>query len=235
MTTVASVWTNAQFIDGTAIKGHALGLKIAAGNVPSFVDLANRRVGRNHPGPAQQRPDADDGQLRHAGRPVVRLRHAGDGGCMRQAFRGRHAPEGQRPDRHADGGAVDRPLSMVSARAAIHAAGRVLSDPCRQDHARGTVHAVPELPAERLGAAAQVRRRRLSRRRQGDVRQRRQPLGRRQLHRRLAGAGRSLAGQRDQVRARMASRSRRSPPASLAAGCRAAPSAPRSMPTTTLG
>jgi hypothetical protein len=39
MTTVASVWTNAQFIDGTAIKGHSLGLKIAAGNVPSFVDL----------------------------------------------------------------------------------------------------------------------------------------------------------------------------------------------------
>ena len=39
MTTVASVWTLNQFIDGTAIKGHALGLKIAAGNVPSFVDL----------------------------------------------------------------------------------------------------------------------------------------------------------------------------------------------------
>jgi len=40
MTTIASVWTHNQFIDGTAIKGHALGLKIAAGNVPSFVDLA---------------------------------------------------------------------------------------------------------------------------------------------------------------------------------------------------
>jgi hypothetical protein len=38
-TTVASVWTHAQFIDGTAIKGHALGLRIAAGNVPNFVDL----------------------------------------------------------------------------------------------------------------------------------------------------------------------------------------------------
>jgi hypothetical protein len=39
-TTVASVWTNAQFLDGTALKGHALGLKIAAGNVPNFVDLS---------------------------------------------------------------------------------------------------------------------------------------------------------------------------------------------------
>ena len=39
MTTVASVWTNAQLLDGTAIKGNALSLKIAAGNVPNFVDL----------------------------------------------------------------------------------------------------------------------------------------------------------------------------------------------------
>jgi hypothetical protein len=40
MTTVASVWTHNQFIDGTAITGQPLQLKIAAGNVPSFVDLA---------------------------------------------------------------------------------------------------------------------------------------------------------------------------------------------------
>ena len=39
MTTVASVWTNAQFLDGTALKGHALGLKIASDDVPNFVDL----------------------------------------------------------------------------------------------------------------------------------------------------------------------------------------------------
>ena len=39
MTTVASVWTHAQFLDGSTIKGHALGLKIAAGNVHNFVDL----------------------------------------------------------------------------------------------------------------------------------------------------------------------------------------------------
>jgi hypothetical protein len=39
MTTIASVWTNAQFLDGAALRGHALGLRIAAGNVPNFVDL----------------------------------------------------------------------------------------------------------------------------------------------------------------------------------------------------
>jgi len=39
MTTVATVGTHNQFIDGTAIKGQPLQLKITAGNVPSFVDL----------------------------------------------------------------------------------------------------------------------------------------------------------------------------------------------------
>src|SRR6516225_3687117 len=39
MTTIASVWTHAQFLNDDAIKGNALGLRIAAGNVPNFVDL----------------------------------------------------------------------------------------------------------------------------------------------------------------------------------------------------
>src|SRR5271169_4360401 len=59
MTTVASVWTHNQFIDGTAIKGHALGLKIAAGNVPSFVDLQTGGWGttiQNPPTTPRQRP-----------------------------------------------------------------------------------------------------------------------------------------------------------------------------------
>src|SRR5262245_14759653 len=47
LTTVASVWTHNQFIDGTAIKGHALGLEIAAANVPHFVDLQTGGWGTN--------------------------------------------------------------------------------------------------------------------------------------------------------------------------------------------
>jgi hypothetical protein len=39
MTTIASVVTHMQFIDGTAIKGSPLSLRIAAGNVPNFVNL----------------------------------------------------------------------------------------------------------------------------------------------------------------------------------------------------
>lgn len=39
MTTLASVITHTQFIDGIIIKGSGLALRIAAGNVPNFVDL----------------------------------------------------------------------------------------------------------------------------------------------------------------------------------------------------
>ncbi len=38
-TTIASVVTHAQFIDDTTIKGVSASLRIAAGNVPNFVDL----------------------------------------------------------------------------------------------------------------------------------------------------------------------------------------------------
>jgi hypothetical protein len=38
-TTIASVWTHNQFIDGTAIRGSTLALKIAAGNVANLVDV----------------------------------------------------------------------------------------------------------------------------------------------------------------------------------------------------
>nr|WP_294556244.1 hypothetical protein [uncultured Rhodopila sp.] len=45
MTTIASVWTNAQFFEGSGIKGPSPGLRIAAGNVPNFVDPATGGYG----------------------------------------------------------------------------------------------------------------------------------------------------------------------------------------------
>lgn len=45
LTTIASVWTGAQFLNGGTLKGHALGLKIAAGNVPNLVDLTTGGLG----------------------------------------------------------------------------------------------------------------------------------------------------------------------------------------------
>jgi len=45
LTTVASAWTAAQFLSGTALRGNALGLRIAAGNVPNLVDLQTGGLG----------------------------------------------------------------------------------------------------------------------------------------------------------------------------------------------
>ena len=46
LTTVASVFANARFIDGTAISGNDLGLRIAAGNVPNLVDPSTGTWGK---------------------------------------------------------------------------------------------------------------------------------------------------------------------------------------------
>ena len=44
-TTIASVWTSAQFLKGDALSGKPLGLRIAAGNVPNLVDLETGGLG----------------------------------------------------------------------------------------------------------------------------------------------------------------------------------------------
>ncbi len=46
LTTVASAFTAARFINGEAISGNPLGLRIAAGNVPNLVDLETGRWGK---------------------------------------------------------------------------------------------------------------------------------------------------------------------------------------------
>src|SRR5215510_9267795 len=44
-TTIASVWTGAQFLEGDVLSGPQLGLRIAAGNVPNLVDLSTGGYG----------------------------------------------------------------------------------------------------------------------------------------------------------------------------------------------
>jgi streptogramin lyase len=45
LTTVASTWTGAQFLNGTVLSGKGLGLRIAAGNVPNLADLETGGLG----------------------------------------------------------------------------------------------------------------------------------------------------------------------------------------------
>ena len=201
MTTVASVWTHAQFLDGTAIKGHALGLRIAAGNVPNFVDLQTGGWGTTIQDPL------NSGQTP----TMANFATLADvlSGCVTRVtpdacsklFAAATPPEGRRPDRHADGGAVDRPLSLVPARAAVRPARRVLSGPSRQDHAGGAVHAVPSAARPAPGccrssstAAGIVAGGKAMFDSEGNL-----WVGD-NFTDRLAGAGHTLAGQRHQVR-----------------------------------
>ena len=45
LSTVASIWTSAQFLDGESIQGNEVGLKAAARNVPNLVDLETGQLG----------------------------------------------------------------------------------------------------------------------------------------------------------------------------------------------
>jgi streptogramin lyase len=51
LTTIASIWTNAQFIEGDTISGNDVGLTAAARNIPNLVDLETGQLGevvQNH-------------------------------------------------------------------------------------------------------------------------------------------------------------------------------------------
>ena len=112
ITTVASVWTHAQFLDGTAITGHALGLRIAAGNVPNFVDLQTGGWGgaiQDSLNGPQTPTMANFATLADAlSGCIVRVTtDACDGSSLRSH------PAAVRPERHARGSRVDRALSVV--------------------------------------------------------------------------------------------------------------------------
>ena len=95
MTTIASVWTHAQFIDSAQIKGHALGLRIAAGNVPNFVDLATGGWGGLIQDWLNSSQTPDHGQFRHSGgRSSSRLRNPRDAGRPRRAAHGGNVAQG---------------------------------------------------------------------------------------------------------------------------------------------
>ena len=90
MTTVASVWTNAQFLEGAKIEGHALGLRIAAGNVPNFVDLSIGGWGEAIQGPLNSGQTPTMANFATLADLLAGCATRGDTGCVRQAFCGCH-------------------------------------------------------------------------------------------------------------------------------------------------
>ena len=94
LTTVASVWTNAQFLSGNTIIGNGTGIYNAAGNVRNIVNIETGR-----PGPV----------IRNAvnGSPTVRLRRSTRSAILsihaRRSRRQTHATDSLRPRPRPDG------------------------------------------------------------------------------------------------------------------------------------
>ena len=169
MTTVASVWTHTQFLDGTAIKGYALGLRIAAGNVPNFVDLETGGWGTTIQDPlnSSQTPTmANFATLADVLAGCV-TRVTAD--ACPKLYTATTPPKGDAPNDTLMAAQSIARLRGISPRRLFALLDRFLSRPEGQDDARGSLHAVSQLRAQRVGSAAQVRWRRLSRGRQGDV------------------------------------------------------------------
>ena len=177
MTTVASVWTNAQFLDGAALKGPALGLRIAAGNVPNFVDLATGGWG-----------DAIQDPFNSGQTPTMAnfatLADALAGCATRvtvdacdKLFAAAAPPKGGAPtDTLTAAEAIARypwyqPGRLFALLDQFYPVPPVKMDgqPKPPNMRAGSVHAIPDLDAERLGPAAQVRRGWISRGWQGHV------------------------------------------------------------------
>src|SRR5208283_2393906 len=178
-TTIASVWTNAQFLDGPKLQGNVLGLRIAAGNVPNFVDLQTGGWGGAIQDPLNSSQTPTMANFATLADALAGCATRVTPIACEMLFRGREAAEGRRAERYADGGRGHRAVPLVFAEPAVRVARLVLSGSAGQEPAPGSVHALLEFCAQRLGAAAQIRRRRVPCGRQGDVRQRGQPLGRR--------------------------------------------------------
>ena len=114
-TTIASVWTSAQFLKGDVLSGKSLGLNISSGNVPNFVDLETGGYGgaiQDALNSAQTPTMANFATLAN----VL-------AGCMTQVtpdachpiLCGGDGPGRQYPDGHADGLGDDRSKSVARA------------------------------------------------------------------------------------------------------------------------
>jgi hypothetical protein len=107
-TTIASVVTHNQFIDGTAIKGAPLQLRIAAGNVPNFANVATGSYG-------VAIADALNGSQTPTLANFTTLANVGEARCMRQRVRGGEGADGKCAHRYPFGDRVHPALSVIPA------------------------------------------------------------------------------------------------------------------------
>ena len=100
LTTVASAFTAARFINGERISGNPLGLRIAAGNVPNLVDPVTGRWGKVLLDPLNSSMTTTMANLGHAGLADYGVVHRGQRRLARPLLQGRHPDRRSHAEEH---------------------------------------------------------------------------------------------------------------------------------------
>jgi len=160
MTTVASVWTNNQFLDGTALSGPALGLRIAAGNVPNLVDRETGGLGPVIQDPLNSSQTATLATFNTLANLLAGCIKQVRGDACNKLFAAATPPAGVAPtDTFMAAQNIARNPSH-QAGGALRAARYLLSRPRREALAPGAFHSLPQLRAECVDPVAGLCRRR---------------------------------------------------------------------------
>jgi hypothetical protein len=159
LTSVASAWTGAQFLNGIALSGNALGLRIAAGNVPNLVDLETGGLGPVIQDPLNSSQTTTLATFNTLANLLTGCITRVQGDACDKFFAAATPPGGIAPtDTLAAAQNIAQPIE--SSAATLRAAGCVLSRPRREALASSALHPLPQLRAERVDPFAGLCRRR---------------------------------------------------------------------------
>ena len=122
LSTVASVWTAAQFLNGNALSGNALGLRIAAGNVPNLVNLETGGLGAVIMDPLNSSQTTTLAKLNTLGILLTACVTAKQDACNK-LFAAATPPGGVVPSNTLGRRTKHRPPSSASSRPTVRAAG----------------------------------------------------------------------------------------------------------------
>ena len=112
LTTVASVFTTARFIDGAAIRGNALGLRIAAGNAPNLVDPATGGWGKVIVDPLNSTQTTTLANLNTLGSLITAFFTVANDDWRARFFKAATPPSGVDAEEHARGDGRHRPRAV---------------------------------------------------------------------------------------------------------------------------
>ena len=148
LTTVASTFTAARFINGESISGNPLGLRIAAGNVPNLVDPETGGWGKVIAGSAQQHPDHGAREFGHARLAHHRLRHRGRRRLARPLLQGRNPDRRSDAQEHPRGDGRHRPRTVGRAEGTLRLVRRSLPAAEGRLPAQGSFRAISRIRPE---------------------------------------------------------------------------------------